>query len=154
MHVRYPILAGALGVSLAVSAVALAGIQGRTSAKPDLVVSSLSTPDRVALQGHGFRVSDRTRNIGSGSARATRTQYYLTARGQRTAVGRRSVPRLAPHRSSAGSAAASVPLTLEIGSYSLVACADGAGAAKETHELNNCRTAATKIFVKKPPPPV
>jgi len=151
---RFQILAGTLVLSLIGSAAALAGSQGGASAKPDLVVSSISSPDRVAFQGNGFRVFDRTRNIGSGTARATRTQYYLSARGHRTAVGRRSVARLTPHRSSTGSAAASVPVTVEAGIYSLVACADSAGAAKETRELNNCRVATTKFLVKKPPPRV
>jgi hypothetical protein len=50
--------------------------------------------------------------------------------------------------------AAKVPLKLDTGAYSLVACADAPGAVMETSEKNNCRTAATRIVIKKPPPRV
>jgi hypothetical protein len=50
--------------------------------------------------------------------------------------------------------AAKVPLTLDTGAYSLVACADAPGVVIETSEKNNCRTAATRIVIKKPPPRV
>jgi len=150
---RFQVLAGALVVSLVASGLALAGMRSGDAARPDLIVSSVSAPDgSVVFQGHSFQVRDSTRNIGSVSARATMTQYYLSANGHRTAAGRRSLARLRSHRSSAGSATATAPETLELGSYSLVACADGAKAARETNERNNCRTAATKVFVKKPPP--
>ena len=152
---RFQAFAGALVVSLVTSALALAGTHAGDGARPDLTVSSVSTPDgAVVFQGSSFQVRDRTRNIGSASARATVTQYYLSANGHRTAVGRRSLARLRSHRSSTGSATANAPVTIELGTYSLVACADGAKAVRETNERNNCRTAATKVIVKKPPPPV
>jgi subtilase family serine protease len=151
---RFQILAGALVVSLTASAVALASTCGRESARPDLVVSSLSNPPAVVIQGGSFPVKDRTRNIGGASARATVTQYYLSSSGHRTAAGRRSVIRLRARRSSLGSADAKVSPTLGPGTYSLLACADGARAVKEANERNNCRTAATSLVVKKPPPPV
>jgi len=151
---RFQVLAGALVVSLVASGLALANTRAGDGARPDLIVSSVSTPDGfVVFQGSGFRVRDRTRNIGSASARATVTRYYLSANGHRTAVGRRSLARLKPQRSSTGSANATVPVTVQLGSYSLVACADGARAVREANERNNCRTAAAKIIVKKPPPP-
>jgi subtilase family serine protease len=151
---RFQAFAGALVVSLVTSGLAFAGTRVGDGARPDLTVSSVSTPAGVVFQGSGFQVRDRTRNIGSASARATVTQYYLSANGHRTAVGRRSLARLRSHRSSTGSATANAPVTLELGTYSLVACADGAKAVRETNERNNCRTAATKVIVKKPPPPV
>jgi hypothetical protein len=43
--------------------------------------------------------------------------------------------------------------TLEIGAYSLVACADGPKTVQESNERNNCRTAATAVIVRRPPPP-
>jgi CARDB protein len=154
-YMRFQALAGALVVSLIASGLALAGTRADESARPDLIVSSVSTPDGfLVFQGSGFQVRDRTRNIGNASARATVTQYYLSAKGHRTAVGRRSLARLRSHRSSTGSATATAPVTLELGTYSLVACADGARASREANERNNCRTAATKVVVKKPPPPV
>jgi subtilase family serine protease len=151
---RFQLLAGALVVSLIASGLAFAATRTDVRARPDLVVSSISNPPDVVMQGGDFPVRDRTRNMGSATARATVTQYYLTANGQRTAAGRRSVVRLRPHRSSTGSAMAKVALTLAPGTYSLVACADGAGSVREANERNNCRTAATTVVVKKPPPPV
>jgi subtilase family serine protease len=148
------VLAGALVISLAASAVAFSAPRAAVSARPDLVVSSLANPPAVGFLGSGFSATDRTRNIGSASARATVTRYYLSENGRRTALGRRSVALLKPNRSSAGSVTVKVPDTLETGAYSLIACADGAGVVKETNERNNCRTAATKVTIKKPPPHV
>jgi hypothetical protein len=151
---RFQIVVAALVVPLTATAVAFASTRGSEGGRPDLSVSSISTASAVVFQGSGFRVTDRTRNIGSASAGPTVTQYYLASNGHRTAVGRRSVPRLRPHRSSLGTANAYVPATLELGAYSLVACANGKAGVHESNERNNCRTAATKVFVKKPPPRV
>lgn len=150
---RFQVLGAAFLVSLVASGHAVAATSV-APAKPDLIVGSLSTPDLVVSPGDGFTVRDRTQNVGSASARATVTQYYLSANGRRTAVGRRSIARLRPHRSSTGRADAQVLVTLETGTYALVACADGARAASEANERNNCRTAVTKVRVKKPPPRV
>jgi subtilase family serine protease len=151
---RLQVLAGALVVSLAGSAVAFSAPSAAVSARPDLVVSSLADPPQVANLGSSFSARDRTRNVGGATARATVTRYYLSENGRRTAVGRRSVAPLKPNRSSAGSVTVKVPDTLETGAYSLIACADGAGVVKEANERNNCRTAATKVRIKKPPPRV
>jgi hypothetical protein len=43
--------------------------------------------------------------------------------------------------------------SLELGTYSLVACADGARGVRESSERDNCRTATTKLVIKEPPPP-
>ena len=151
---RFQVIAAALIVSLGPSAAALSAPGGGVRARPDLVVNSLANPPAVVSAGDGFSARDRTRNIGKATARATVTRYYLSKGGQRTQVARRSVGLLKPGRSSAGSVAAKVPLTLDTGAYSLVACADAAGAVIETSEKNNCRTAATRIVIKKPPPRV
>jgi hypothetical protein len=82
------------------------------------------------------------------------TKYYLSTGGHRTEAGRRAVPRLRPQRSSTRSAMVSVAALVEVGTYSLVACADGTHVVKESSERDNCRTAATKVIVKKPPPRV
>jgi CARDB len=134
---RFQVLAAALIVSLGASAAALSAPGGGVRARPDLVVNSLANPPAVVSAGDGFSARDRTRNI-----------------GKATALARRSVGLLKPGRSSAGSVAATVPLTLDTGAYSLVACADAPGAVMETSEKNNCRTAATRIVIKKPPPRV
>jgi hypothetical protein len=151
---RFQLLAAALVVFLAASTAAFSAPRAGVIARPDLVVSSLADPPAVAFPGGGFSVRDRTKNIGKATARATVTRYYLSKAGQRTAVGKRSVAALTPTRSSAGSITAKVPAGLETGSYSLVACADGTGLVREANEQNDCRTASTKIVIKKPPPRV
>jgi subtilase family serine protease len=151
---RLPIITGALVVSLIASGLAFASTRTGEAARPDLVVSSISNPPTVVFLGHGFSVTDRTRNIGRATARPTVTQYYLRSNGSRTAVGRRVVVRLRPQRSSRGTGNAMVLDSTPTGTYSLVACADGKGVVRESNERNNCRTAATTVLVKKPPPPV
>jgi CARDB protein len=150
---RLQVVAGALVVSLVACGVVFAATAG-TRAKPDLVVRSLSNPPTVVFQGSSFPVTDTTRNVGGATALPGATQYYLSTAGHRTAIGRRPVPRLRPQRSSTHSATARVPVTLELGAYSLIACADGTHIVRESNERNNCRVAATKVVVKKPPPPV
>jgi hypothetical protein len=151
---RLSVITGALVVSLIAAGLAFASMRTSEGARPDLVVSSISNPPAVAFEGHVFAVTDRTSNIGGATARATVTQYYLTSSGNRTAVGRRLVVRLKPGRSSRGLSHAKVLDSVAPGIYSLVACADGKGAVRESNERNNCRTAATKLIVKKQPPPV
>jgi CARDB len=151
---RFQVLAVALAVSFVTSAVALAATRAGVRARPDLVVSSVSNPPTVAFLGEGFSVRDRTRNLGKAAARASVTRYYLGQNGKRTAVGKRNVAGLKPNRASAGSATPKVPATLATGTYSFVACADGAGAVSESSESDNCRRATTKVIVKKPPPRV
>jgi subtilase family serine protease len=136
------------------SAIAFAATGNRITARPNLVVSSISNPPDVALPGHAFQINDRTRNAGRAAARATVTRYYLSANGRRTAAGHRAVPRLRAGRSSAAAGTVTIASTLKPGAYSLLACADGGGAVRESSERDNCRTAATKLIVKKPPPHV
>ena len=150
---RVQVVAGALVVSLAACGVVFAAAGG-IRARPDLVVSSLSMAPVVVLQGSSFPVKDTTRNVGGATAVPGTTQYYLSTGGHRTAIGRRLVPRLKPQRSSTHSATAKVPVTLEGGTYSLIACADGTHIVRESNERNNCRAAARKVIVKKPPPRV
>jgi hypothetical protein len=152
---RFQFIVGALVVCLLASAVAFAATGSRASAKPDLVVSSLSNPPNVVLLGNGFPVKDTTRNVGATAAARTVTQYYLVGSdGRRTVVGRRTVSRLRAHGSSTHSASAIVAPAMAPGTYSLVACADAKHVVSEAKERNNCRTAATKVVVKKGPPPV
>jgi subtilase family serine protease len=151
---RFPIITGALAISLIASGLAFASTRTSEAARPDLVVSSISNPPEVTFEGRVFAVTDRTRNIGGATARSTVTQYYLSSNGNRTAVGRRFVVRLRSQRSSRGLSHVKVLDSVAPGIYSLVACADGRGAVRESNERNNCRTAATTVVVKKPPPPV
>ena len=151
---RFQVLAVGLIVSLGASSAAFSAPGGGVRARPDLVVNSLANPPGVVSAGDGFSARDRPRNIGKATVRATVTRYYLSKDAHRTQVARRSVGLLKPGRSSAGSVTAKVPETLDTGAYSLVACADAPGAVMETSEKDNCRTAATRIVIKKPPPRV
>ena len=151
---RVQVSAAALAIVFTGSAIAFAATGAR--AKPDLVVSSISNPPSVVFQGRSFQVQDRTRNRGRAAAGRTATQYYLRSdlSGATEPAGRRSVPRLRPGHSSSGIGTVTALASLELGTYSLVACADGARAVRESNERNNCRTAAAKVVVKKPPPPL
>ena len=150
---RAQVFAAALAIVFTGSAIAFAATGVR--AKPDLVVSSITNPPSVVLQGHAFQVRDQTRNRGRATAGRTVTQYYLISdsTGAREPVGRRSVPRLGPGHSSSGTGRVLALSSLEIGTYSLQACGDGTRAVRESSERNNCRTAATKVVVKKAPLP-
>ena len=151
---RVQAFSAVLALAFTGSAVAFAATGNRVAARPDLVVSSISNPPDVALPGHSFQIRDRTRNIGRAAAGPTVTRYYLSANGRRTGAGHRPVPRLRAGHSSAAAGTVTVAATLKPGVYSLLACADGSGAVRESSERDNCRTAATKLIVKKPPPPV
>jgi hypothetical protein len=149
---RFQLMVGALVICLFASAVAFAATGSRGTARPDLVVSSLTNPPRIVFPGNSFDVKDVTRNIGAAAARASVTQYYYVGtNGRRTAGGRHTVSPLRPHRASTRSAQALVPQTIEPGTYSFVACADGTHVVRESNERNDCRTAATKLVVKKVP---
>lgn len=151
---RVQVFTAALALVFTGSAIAFAATG--VSAKPDLVVSSISNPPSVVFQGHTFEVRDRTRNRGRATAGRSVTQYYLRSdtTGAREPAGRRSVPRLRPAHSSSGIATVTALSSLELGTYSLIACADGGRAVRESSERDNCRTAAAKVVIKKPPPPV
>jgi hypothetical protein len=151
---RVQVFAAALAIVFTGSAIAFAATGTGARARPDLVVSSISNPPSVVFQGHSFQIRDRTRNRGLAAAGRTVTQYYLSKDGNREPAGRRSVPRLRAGRSSLGTGTVTALSSLELGTYSLVACADGAGAVRESSERDNCRIAATKVVIKKPPPPV
>lgn len=151
---RRKLFTGALVISLIGSGVAFASTGTSRATRPDLVVSSVSNPPAVTFPGHRFSVTDRTRNVGGAGARSTVTRYYLSSNGKRTAIGRRSIVSLMSGSSSRGSASATVPVTIQPGTYSLIACADARGAVREANERNNCRTAAATVIVKKLPPPV
>jgi len=150
---RVQVFAAALAVVFTGSAIAFAATGTRVQARPDLIVGSISNPPSVVFQGHTFQVRDRTRNRGRATGGRTVTQYYLSGNGARERVGRRSVPRLRAGLSSSGAGIVLAPSALGVGTYSLVACADGGRAVRESNERNNCRTAAMKVVIKQPPPP-
>jgi len=124
--------------------------------RPDLVPTAVSDPPAAVTPGGTFKVTDTVQNQGLVAAAASTTRYYLSAHPQSSSrdtllTGSRSVPGLAPGASSAGATVTvTVPSTVALGTYFLLACADDGAAVAETDESNNCRPSATPIVVTRP----
>ena len=119
----------------------------------DLVVTALSAPPATAAASSSFAVTDTTQNVGAtGSAPASSTRYYLSTNTLRDAgdillTGARAVPALAAGGSSAGTVTVTIPASVLVGPYFLLACADDTAQVPETNETNNCSASATTVQV-------
>jgi PKD repeat protein len=106
----------------------------------DLVLSALTGPAAVA-PGVSVLINSTTRNQGTGAAGASTTVFYLSVNtlleATDTSIGSRAIAALAPGASSTGSASVTLPANTTIGSYFLLAKADGASAVAESVETNN-----------------
>ena len=116
---------------------------------PDLLVSSFTAPASGAAGGT-ISVIDTVKNQGGGEAAASRTIYYLSANntigaGDVLLAESRSVPAIAAGASSVGTTALTVPPDTQVGSYYVVAKADGDDVVGETSETNN--TIARAILI-------
>ena len=81
---------GAAGVAILSLLVGTAGAEKtKGRAMPNLVVSRVSNPPRGLSEGDRFRVSDTTRNGGTGAAPKTATRYYLSKNPTRSLQDRR-----------------------------------------------------------------
>ena len=124
--------------------------------RPDLVLTAVSNPPSAAPPGSSFKLSDTVRNQGLVAAAATTTRYYLSADQQKGSgdtllTGSRSVPSLGPGISSTGATlTVTIPSTMPLGPYYLLACADDAAVVKETDEQNNCRASETPVQMTRP----
>jgi len=124
--------------------------------RPDLVVTALSNPPGSIAPGGHFTVTDTVRNQGAVGAAASTTRYYLSADVQKSAgdtllTGSRAVPALAAGTTSAGGAVTvTIPSTMPLGTYALLACADDMAVVAESDETNNCRVSATMVQVARP----
>ena len=133
----------------------LAGAQDAAAAgKPDLTITKVSAGSAIA-QGGSLAVSDAVRNIGRGRAKAAQVAYLLSkdarrGKGDRMLGGRREVKPLRRGKAATGSRRVTVPATLAVGRYRLIACADPAGKVRERDERNNCRAAARPVQVIAP----
>jgi len=118
---------------------------------PDLVETSMTilTASPVAA-GATIQVQDTAKNLGPGSAAASMTWFYLSSDGvtKGTYLYFRSVSALAGGASS-GPATTSfaLPSPLSVGSYFILACADGPGQITESNESNNCTASPVAITV-------
>jgi len=122
----------------------------------DLVETAVGNPPALAVLGASFSATDTVKNQGAAAAAASATRYYLSADQQKSGGdiligGTRSVPSLAAGQTSSGSATVTIPSSVPLGAYYLLACADELNAVAETSETNNCLASAAKVNVETRP---
>jgi hypothetical protein len=121
--------------------------------RPDLTVSALSAPAKVA-PGGALTANATVANGGTATAGASRLGFYLstdaTCTTGDTFLGSRAVPALAAGGSSAGGSGLTVPAATALGSYYLCAIADDLGAVTESSEANNTRNSALSVVSATP----
>jgi subtilase family serine protease len=120
-------------------------------ARPDLVVTAVSDPPRIAAPGDSFAVTDTVENRGRSTAGASTTRFYLSIDPVRSGAdkplaGILAVPGLEPRRSSTGTVTVTIPSEIAPGKYFLLVCADDARAVPEGNEANNC-LASSKLLI-------
>ena len=124
--------------------------------RPDLVQTAVSDPPAAAAPGSTFKVVDTVKNQGLVAAAASKTRYYLSTdqlKGSADTLltGSRSVPSLAPGAESGGkSVTVTIPSTMPLGTYYLLACADDTALVTEAEENNNCGASAMPVQVTRP----
>jgi subtilase family serine protease len=123
-----------------------------TVTRPDLVEDTLSNPPATQRRGTSFPVTDTVRNSGVIQSRPSRTRYYLSldgvkSAGDRLLTGSRAVPGLAAGTSHSGTVTVTIPATTPLDTYFLLACADNLNAVVETNETNNCKPSGTTVTV-------
>ena len=109
---------------------------------PDLVITALTGPS-AAAPGSNVALNDTTMNQGGAVAGSSETRFYLstnfTLDSADILIGSRSVSPLAAGASESASTTVTIPANVPVGSYYLLAQADGANAVAETSETNNTR---------------
>jgi subtilase family serine protease len=115
---------------------------------PDLLVGSLTAP-ATATPGAAITVTDTTRNQGGGAAGASTTRFYLSTNtlldGSDVPLGSRPVGALAPGAGSIAATTVTLPASLAVGTYWVLAQADADGVVGETVETNNTGAATVQI---------
>jgi subtilase family serine protease len=126
--------------------------------KPDLVVTSISSPPELLLPGDTFDVQVEVKNQGPGAAihntlTEIETKFYLVVGNTRKNLKGVSAVALPVPANDVRTAnlAISVYSDTVPGTYSLQACADGGGDISETVESNNCTTAAGLVTIEEVP---
>jgi glucose/arabinose dehydrogenase/subtilase family serine protease len=119
---------------------------------PDLVTTGVTNPPTEITPGGKFTVTDTVANAGSTTAAATTSRYYLSLNAAKDAgdallSGSRAVVSLAPGVTSTGSKGVTVPATLALGTYYLLACADDTAKVSEASETNNCLASTGAVNV-------
>ena len=115
---------------------------------PDLDITAFSAP-AIAGAGQAIVVTDTTKNQGAAAAGPSQTRFYLSANSTLEAsdalIGSRSVPALAAGASSSGSTTVTVPQGPTVGTWYVIANADGEGIVAEAVETNNIYARSIKI---------
>jgi hypothetical protein len=119
---------------------------------PDLRATQVSGLPGTVQRGKKITLTDTVLNQGIAPSGTSSTAYYLSvdaawSAGDVLLLGLRAVPILAPNATSAGSKAATVPLTTAVGTYFALACADGTAKLVEGNEANNCVASPTTIAI-------
>ncbi|HEV8437730.1 MAG TPA: SBBP repeat-containing protein [Methylomirabilota bacterium] len=123
----------------------------KLSGKPDLAETAVSNPPRDLPPGASFSVSDTVENRGLGDAPASTTRYRLLSTSLNVLLtGNRSVPALVPGATNSGSATVTIPSSIALGTYQLLACADDSRAVAETDDTNNCAASSASVRVSRP----
>jgi subtilase family serine protease/sugar lactone lactonase YvrE len=115
---------------------------------PDLAVSALSVPPNSGA-GQQITVADTTKNLGGGQAPDSTTNFYLSTNAAYSAgdvfLGSRDAGTLGPGATSAGQTTLTIPAGTAVGSYYILAVADGPAAVAETNEANNTLAALIRL---------
>ncbi len=121
----------------------------------DLAATAVNDPPAALAPGSKFTASDTVRNVSAVPAAASSTRYYLSLDALKDGSdlllsGSRSVPSLAAGADSSGSKTLTVPAGTPVGTYRVLACADGASKVKEANEANNCVASTGTMLVARP----
>ena len=122
----------------------------------DLVAStSISAP--TTTPGSVITVSSTVINQGTMSAGASVAGIYLSQTGLKdfsaVAVGSFNVPALPGGSSFPAQTSVTIPLSIALGSYYVLTCADDTNLVVESNESNNCGAASTLLQIQSPPLP-
>jgi thermitase len=117
---------------------------GSDDVPSDLIVSALTIP-AVGGAGAPIAVNETTKNQGGGQSEASVTAFYLSANtvwdAADTPLGTRAVPVLTPGAVNSAVTTLTIPANTAVGSYYIIAKADGNATITETQENNNTRSA-------------
>jgi subtilase family serine protease len=113
---------------------------------PDLTVTTV-TPSGDSAPGAALSVTDATKNAGGGAAPASETAFYLSLNTTLDAsdhfVGVRTIPALTAGETNSAPANLTVPGTVPVGVYYVLAKADNPGTIGEVLETNNVKSGGT-----------
>lgn len=120
----------------------------KITAYKDLEVTSLSIP-ATGVKGNHVVVPNTVKNIGNIASSGFYVRYYLKS-SHVYYIGQRYIGGLAAMRSNSQNTVLTIPSSIPIGSYFILAKADGTNSVKEINEANNYRRSSSMIRVQDP----